>query len=109
MQNILQYKKHLGWTVPWFSSSESDFNVDFGVTKGQSEGCGTSVFFRDGDNVFRTHFTTGRGDEMLGTVRAFLDLTPLGRQETWEDSPGGWPQTPPYEWLRRHDEYETKT
>ena len=58
------------------------FNVDFGVTKGKGEGSGTSVFFRDGDNVFRTYFTTGRGDEMLRTVWAFLDLTPLGRQET---------------------------
>ena len=86
----------MGWTVPWFSCSESDFNVDFGVTKGQSEGCGTNVFFRDGDNVFRTYFTTRRGDEMLGTVWAFLDLTPLGRQETGEGSPGGWPQTRRY-------------
>lgn len=82
IQNILQYKKRMGWKVPRFSSSESDFNVDFGVTKGKSEGSGTSVFFRDGDNVFRTYFTTGRGDEMLRTVWAFLDLTPLGRQET---------------------------
>jgi predicted dithiol-disulfide oxidoreductase (DUF899 family) len=42
--------------------------VDFVVTKGKSEGSGTSVFFRDGDSVFRTYFTTGRGEEMLGTV-----------------------------------------
>ena len=40
-----------------------------------------------------------------GSVWTFLDLTPFGRQETWEDSPAGWPQTPPYEWWRRHDEY----
>jgi predicted dithiol-disulfide oxidoreductase (DUF899 family) len=109
LQNILQYKKRMGWTVPWFSSSESDFNADFGVTKDESEGSGTSVFLRDGDNILRTYFTTGRGDEMLGTVWSFLDLTPLGRQETWEDSPEGWPQSPPYEWWCRHDEYETKT
>jgi predicted dithiol-disulfide oxidoreductase (DUF899 family) len=43
--------------------------------------------------------------EALGSVWSFLDLTPLGRQETWEDSPAGHPQTPPYVWWRRHDEY----
>jgi predicted dithiol-disulfide oxidoreductase (DUF899 family) len=45
---------------------------------------------------------------MLGSAWSFLDLTPLGRQEEWEDSPEGWPQTPPYVWWRRHDEYETR-
>ena len=66
---------------------------------------GLSVFLRDGDNVFRTYFTTARGVEVLGSVWTFLDLTPLGRQEEWEDSPAGYPQTRPYEWWRRHDEY----
>jgi hypothetical protein len=56
--------------------------------------------------VYRTYFTSGRGVEALGSVWTFLDLTPFGRQETWEESPEGWPQTPPYEWWRRHDEYE---
>ncbi len=54
----------------------------------------------------RTYFTSGRGVEALGSVWTFLDLTPLGRQEEWEDSPNGWPQTRPYTWWRRHDEYE---
>ena len=54
-------------------------------------------------------FTTSRGVEALGSVRTFLDLTPLGRQENWEDSPAGYPQTKPYEWWRRHDEYEDKS
>ncbi len=48
----------------------------------------------------------GRGVEALGSTWTFLDLTPLGRQENWEDSPKGRPQTPPYEWWRRHDEYK---
>ena len=61
---------------------------------------------REGDEIFRTYFTGGRGVETLGTVWTFLDLTPLGRQEDWEDSPDGYPQTPRYEWWRRHDEYE---
>ena len=51
------------------------------------------------------YFTTVRGVEALGSVWTFLDLTPFGRQEEWEDSPEGYPQTPPYEWWRRHDEY----
>ena len=67
---------------------------------------GLSVFLRDGDSLFRTYFTTSRGVEALGSVWTFLDLTPLGRQENWEDSLAGSPQTKPYEWWRRHDEYE---
>jgi predicted dithiol-disulfide oxidoreductase (DUF899 family) len=106
LENILRYKKRMGWTLPWFSSSESDFNADFSVTTATGETSGTSVFLRAGDEVFRTYFTTGRGDEGLGGFWAFLDLTPLGRQEEWEDSPEGWPQTPPYQWWRRHDEYK---
>ena len=106
LQNILSYKKRMGWTLPWFSSAASDFNVDFGVTTPAGETSGTSVFLCDGEEIFHTYFTSGRGDELLGSFYAFLDLTPLGRQETWEDSPAGWPQSPPYEWWRRHDEYE---
>jgi predicted dithiol-disulfide oxidoreductase (DUF899 family) len=64
---------------------------------------------RSEHSEFRTYFTSGRGVETLGTVWTFLDLTPLGRQEDWEDSPEGYPQTPRYEWWRRHDEYESAT
>jgi predicted dithiol-disulfide oxidoreductase (DUF899 family) len=49
--------------------------------------------------------TDGRGVKQLGSVSTFLDLTPYGRQEDWEDSPKGWPQMPPYTW-RHHDKYE---
>jgi predicted dithiol-disulfide oxidoreductase (DUF899 family) len=65
------------------------------------------VFLRDGDAVFRTYFTNGRGVERLGSVWTLLDLTPYGRQENWESSPQGWPQSKPYAWWRRHDEYGT--
>ena len=106
LANIERYKRRMGWTVPWFSSFGSDFNVDFGLTTDKSETFGLSVFLRDDHTVYRTYFTNGRGVEMLGSPWSFLDLTPLGRQEDWEDSPAGWPQTPPYEWWRRHDEYE---
>lgn len=105
LAKIRQYQRRMGWTVPWFSSSGSDFNVDFGLTSDAGETFGLSVFLRDGDEVYRTYFTDGRGVEALGSTWTFLDLTPFGRQEDWEDSPDGWPQTPPYEWWRRHDEY----
>ena len=103
---LAAYKKRMGWTVPWYSSFGSDFNFDFGATVGEDEKSAVSVFLRDGDSVYRTYVTSGRGDEMLGTVWSYLDLVPFGRQETWEDSPQGWPQTPPYDWWRRHDEYD---
>ena len=114
LAKIEQYRKRMGWTVPWYSSFGSDFNVDFGVSPEvpqpekyqDGESFGLSVFIRDGDNVYRTYFTNSRGVETLGTIWTFLDVTPLGRQENWEDSPDGYPQTPPYQWWRRHDEYE---
>jgi predicted dithiol-disulfide oxidoreductase (DUF899 family) len=104
--NIETYRKRMGWTIPWFSSADNHFNDDFGLSTDQGETFGLSAFFRDGDDVYRSYFTAGRGVETLGPVWTFLDLTPLGRQETWEDSPEEYPQTPPYEWWRRHDEYE---
>jgi predicted dithiol-disulfide oxidoreductase (DUF899 family) len=104
LATIEPYKARMGWTMPWFSSIGSDFNVDFGLTSDDRETFGLSVFLRDGDRIYRSYFTTGRGVEAVGNIPGFLDLTPLGRQEAWEDSPAGWPQTPP--WWRRHDEYE---
>ena len=59
---------------------------------------------RDGDSVFRTYFINNRGDEAMGSTWSYLDLTALGRQEEWEDSPEGYPQTPPYDWWIWHDE-----
>jgi predicted dithiol-disulfide oxidoreductase (DUF899 family) len=106
LANIQPYKQRMGWTMPWVSSGGSDFNIDFGVTVDGRETFGLSVFFRDGDSIYRSYFTAGRGVETLGTVWTFLDLTPLGRQEAWEDSPAGWPKTSPYEHWRRHDEYD---
>jgi predicted dithiol-disulfide oxidoreductase (DUF899 family) len=102
LSNIEPYRRRMGWTIPWYSLAGNGFNDDLGV----GAGFGLSVFLRDGDEVFRSYFTDARGVEALGSVWTFLDLTPLGRQETWEDSPDGWPQTDPYEWWRRHDEYE---
>ena len=105
LASIEAYRDRMGWSLPWFSSAGSDFNDDFGVSTPEGETFGLSVFLRDGDDVFHTYFTAGRGVEALGSVWTFLDLTPLGRQEDWEDSPPGRPQGPRYEWWRRHDEY----
>jgi predicted dithiol-disulfide oxidoreductase (DUF899 family) len=96
------FRKRMGWEIPWYSLAGNDFNADCGVRGG----FGLSVFLRHEDQVFRTYFTSGRGVEALGSVWSFLDLTPLGRQEDWEDSPADYPQTPRYEWWRLHDEYE---
>jgi len=105
LAKIKGYQKRMGWKIPWFSSAGSEFNVDFGVTTKEGETFGLSVFLRDGNDIFHTYFTAGRGVEAVGPVWTFLDLTPLGRQEEWEDSPAGYPQTEPYQWWRRHDEY----
>jgi hypothetical protein len=68
---------------------------------------GTNAFFRDDDDrVFRTYLINSRGDEAMGGTWSYLDITALGRQEEWEDSPEGYPQTPPYYWWSRHDEYD---
>jgi len=105
-QNLERYRERMGWHIPWYSSAGTSFNDDMGATTEHGETHLLSVFFRDGSNIYRTYFTGGRGVETLGPVWTFLDLTPLGRQEDWEDSPEGYPQTPRYQWWRRHDEYE---
>ncbi|WP_409070409.1 DUF899 domain-containing protein [Aliifodinibius sp. S!AR15-10] len=106
LNKLLTYKKRMGWEIPWYSSFESDFNYDFGVTTDRGETFKLSVFFKDGDRIFHTYSADGRGVEYYGSNWSYLDLTPLGRQEDWEDSPKGYPQSPPYVWWRRHDQYE---
>jgi len=101
--DIARLKARMGWDMPWYTLTD-DFDADFGV----DEWHGHNVFFRDGDRVFRTYFINNRGDEAMGSVWSYLDATPLGRQETWEDSPQGYPQSPPYQWWRWHDQYATE-
>jgi predicted dithiol-disulfide oxidoreductase (DUF899 family) len=105
-ENIERWKARMGWEqIPWYTLTD-DFDADFGV----DEWHGTNAFFRDDDNrIFRTYLVNNRGDEAMGSTWAYLDITALGRQEEWEDSPEGYPQTPPYEWWRRHDEYDQPT
>ena len=78
----------MGWEIPWYTITD-DFDADFGV----DEWHGTNAFLRDGDRIFRTYFVNNRGDEAMGSTWSYLDITALGRQEEWEDSPEGYPQT----------------
>lgn len=106
LESIQRYRKRMGWDIRWVSSAGNTFNRDFGLSTDEGEQHGLSVFIRDDENqIYRTYFTSQRGLEMLGSVWSLLDLTPLGRQETWEDTPSGRPQSAPYQWWRRHDNY----
>jgi predicted dithiol-disulfide oxidoreductase (DUF899 family) len=105
LQNILQYKKRMGWTLPWYSSANNSFNTDIGVTTDKGEDHRVNIFLREGDDIFYTYYTSQRGTETIGATWGLLDMTPFGRQELWEESPAGTPQTEPYTWWRRHDEY----
>jgi predicted dithiol-disulfide oxidoreductase (DUF899 family) len=106
--DIARIKDRMGWDIPWYTmiaGPDGFFDVDFGV----DEWHGTNSFIRtggaSGDRVFRTYFINNRGDEAFVNTWSFLDMTALGRQETWEDSPAGYPQSKPYEWWCWHDEY----
>src|SRR4051812_3615869 len=101
--DIARWKARMGWEhIPWYTITD-DFDADHGV----DEWHGTNVFFRDDeDRIFRTYFIDKRGDEAMGSTWTYLDITPLGRQEIWEDSPEGYPQTRPYGWWNLHDEYD---
>ena len=99
--DIERLKARMGWKMPWYTVTDS-FDSDFGV----GEWHGTNAFIHEGGKVFRTYFVNSRGDGELGTTWTYLDITALGRQEEWEDSPQGYPQTPPYKWWKRHDEYD---
>jgi predicted dithiol-disulfide oxidoreductase (DUF899 family) len=121
IEKLERYKASKGWTFPWYSSHGSDFNYDFKVTLDESvapleynyrtqeehqeagtgyyfegeqplEQPGTSFFLRDGDAVFHTYSSFGRGAEATGGSYYFLDLTALGRQEDWEEPKGRAPQ-----------------
>jgi predicted dithiol-disulfide oxidoreductase (DUF899 family) len=101
-ERITALKARMGWEeLPFFTLVGDEFSVDFGV----AEMFGLIAFIRDGDRVYQTYFVNGRGIEEIGPAWSFLDITPLGRQEAWQDVPAGRPQGPPYEWWRLHDHY----
>jgi predicted dithiol-disulfide oxidoreductase (DUF899 family) len=109
LDKLEAYRVSRGWTVPWYSSHGSDFNYDFEVTLDASipqlsynyrpepglldgeqstEMPGHSCFLRDGNEVFHTYSTFGRGNEYTPSLYTLLDLTALGRQEAWEKPKG---------------------
>jgi predicted dithiol-disulfide oxidoreductase (DUF899 family) len=121
------FRQRMGWTVPWYSSSGSDFNYDFHVTLDPAvapvqhnyrdldelgpdwqgwtgEMHGLSVFLRRGDRVFHTYSSYARGTDMVNSTYQWLDLTARGRQEDWEQPPGR-SDGPLMSWLRHHDRY----
>ena len=102
--DIAHLKERMGWQhIPWHTITD-EFDADFGV----DEWHGTNAFIRDGDRIFRTYFINNRGDEQMGGTWNYLDITALGRQEAWEDSPEGYPQTPTYKWWNWHDNYDAE-
>ena len=117
LARIEQEKARKGWDFPFYSSQNSDFNYDFQATVDQTRNTGfnyqdadsidwltgfegdlpaKSVFLRDGDTVYHAYSAYTRGLDSLATDYNYLDLTPYGRQEAWENSPEGWPQKPTY-------------
>lgn len=130
LEKLEQFNKRMGWTFPWYSSFESDFNYDFHVTIDATRGSkiynyqdvstlgenwknwkgeqpGNSIFIRQGDRIFHTYSAYERGCELLIGTLHYLDLTPFGRQEDWE-KPEGRGAYKPGGWWRLHDEYDQK-
>ena len=121
LAKIEAFKKRMGWSFPWLSSFANDFNYDFHVTLDEANGSveynfanasdlvaarklwttkgelpGLSFFLRDGDNVFHTYSTYGRGLDLFLNTYNLLDVSPLGRQEEGDRTQG---------WIRHHDRY----
>ena len=102
IKEALAYKAKVGNKMDWYSSSESSFGSDMGAAPGA--GFAVNVFLRHDDTVYRTWHTDGRGCEQLGHSFALIDVLPYGRQEQWQDSPEGWPQSPTYsKWASSQD------
>jgi predicted dithiol-disulfide oxidoreductase (DUF899 family) len=88
-EESVRYRDFMNWTMPWYSAQQS---LD-ALLAGRRIGMFHLVcYLREGDRVFETYWTTGRGVEAMGNTYSLIDLTVRGRQEAWEDSPVGWPQ-----------------
>jgi predicted dithiol-disulfide oxidoreductase (DUF899 family) len=102
IEEALAYKEKVGNQMTWYSTADSSFGTDVDAPPGG--GFGVNVFLRDGDSVYRTWHTDGRGTEQLSHTFPLIDLLPWGRQEPWQESPDGWPQSQTYEgWLDTPD------
>ncbi|MGO9449162.1 MAG: DUF899 family protein [Solirubrobacteraceae bacterium] len=96
-EESVRYREFMGWEMPWYSAEGS---LDALLTGRQVGKMHLVCYVRNGDRVFETYWTTRRGVEAMDYSYALLDMTVYGRQETWEDSPPGWPQTPVISHLR---------
>ena len=85
----IRYRDFMGWDVPWYSARASRDALLVGRHIGMMP---IVCYLRDGDHIFETYWTTQRGVEAMDNNYALMDLTVYGRQESWEDSPPGWPQ-----------------
>jgi predicted dithiol-disulfide oxidoreductase (DUF899 family) len=85
----IRYRDFMDWDVPWYSALPSLDALLVGRHVGMMH---IVCYLRDDDRVFETYWTTRRGVEAMDYSYALMDLTVFGRQEPWEDSPGGWPQ-----------------
>ncbi|MDT5078819.1 MAG: hypothetical protein QOJ80_3456 [Mycobacterium sp.] len=85
-----RYRDFMGWTMPWYSALPSLDTLLIGRTVGMMH---IVCYLRDDDRVFETYWTTMRGVEAMDNSYGLMDLTVYGRQEAWEDSPPGWPQS----------------
>jgi len=84
--DVAEYAEFVGNRLPFYSARNSQSLLagrDFGFF---------ASFLRQGDDVYETWWATGRGTEAMSPSYQLLDRTVYGRQETWEDSPAGWPQ-----------------
>jgi predicted dithiol-disulfide oxidoreductase (DUF899 family) len=77
---IEEYKARKGWTLPFVSSRGTSFAEDCQV----GGGFRLSVFLLEEGEVFLTYYTTSRGVDRMLWDYSILDLTPFGRQESWE-------------------------
>ena len=102
IDQALAYKEKVGNRMAWYSTADSEFGADVDAPAGG--GFALNVFLRDGNTVYRTWYTSGRGVEQLSHTFPLVDVLPRGRQEDWQDSPDGWPQSPAYSgWLDSPD------
>jgi predicted dithiol-disulfide oxidoreductase (DUF899 family) len=88
-EESVRYRDFMGWDRPWYSVQDSADRLLAGRPFNRFM---LACYLREGDRVFETYWTTGRGVEAMGNTYTMLDLTTYGRQEAWEDSPPGWPR-----------------
>jgi predicted dithiol-disulfide oxidoreductase (DUF899 family) len=94
-----RYRDFMDWDVPWYSAQDSAEALLAGRWFGM-----LVCYLRDGDRVFETYWTSGRGLEAMDNSYGLLDLTVYGRREAWQDTPAGWPSP---RWLGEANPFRT--